>query len=94
MASAAEMGVAETYNRTVFMLITSTIFINPWLLFTVNVMRNGIGVGTQLHDAERRTGTRKSVSHAIGSYDWIDILDVIFGRFVCRDAMNRVLVIA
>ena len=40
MARAAEMGVAETYNRTVFMLITSTIFINPWLIFSVNVMQN------------------------------------------------------
>ena len=71
------MGVAETDDGTVFMLIASAIFIYARLITTINVMRYGVGVGAELHDAEGRTSPREGMSHTICPDDGVDVLDII-----------------
>ncbi len=102
MAGAAEMRVAETHNGAVFVLVAGTVFIDSGLVTLVHVMGNCVGVGAELHDAERCTQelernqrmhsvaelhdaercTRsgKSVPHAVGANDGVDVLDESIGR--------------
>ena len=77
MAGAAEVGVAEAHDGAVFVLIASAVLINSWLVNTVDVVRHGVGVGAELHDAEGRTSPWKGMPHAICPDDGIDILDVV-----------------
>lgn len=59
MAGAAEMRVAETHNGAVFVLVAGTVFIDSGLVTLVHVMGNCVGVGAELHDAERCTRSGK-----------------------------------
>ena len=52
MAGTAEVGVAETYDATVFMLITRTILVGARLVFTIYVVWYGICIRTELHESE------------------------------------------
>ncbi len=80
MAGAAEMRVAETYNGAVLVLVAGTVFIDSGLVTPVHIMGNRVGVGAELHDAERRTRSGKSVPHAVGANDGVDVLDEGIGR--------------
>ncbi len=80
MAGAAEMRVAETHNGAVFVLVAGTVFIDSGLVTLVHVMGNCVGVGAELHDAERCTRSGKSVPHAVGANDGVDVLDESIGR--------------
>ena len=89
MPRAAEMGMAEAHDGTVFVLIASAILIYPRLVNAVDVVWHSVGVGTELHNTERRTSTREGMSHAVRPDDGVDILDVIGdgffnnGRLLC-----------
>ena len=47
----------------------------------IDVMRYGIRVGAQLHNAKRRTGSREGMPHAIGPDDGVHIMEVIGSGF-------------
>ena len=78
---ATEMGMAEAHNGAVFVLITSTILIHSRLINAVDVVRHGVSVWTELHNAERRTCSWEGMSHAVRPDDGVDVLDIIGGRF-------------
>ena len=63
------------------MLIPSAVLIHTRLVLAVNVVRHGVGVGTELNDAKRCTSPREGMSHAVGPDDWVDVLDIIGDRF-------------
>jgi hypothetical protein len=69
--------MAETYNRRIRISVTGTIFIDFRLIFSIDVIRNRIGVGTQLDRTERNAGAGKSMSHSIGTYERVDIAAVL-----------------
>ena len=46
MACASEMGVAEAYDGRVLILVSGAIFVNLFLISTVQIMRNGIRIRT------------------------------------------------
>ena len=52
MASAAQMGVAETYDCRVVILVSGAIGINLGLILAIHILWNGVGLGTKLHDTE------------------------------------------
>ena len=65
MAGTAEVGVAETYDATVFMLITRTILVGARLVFTIYVVWYGIRIRTELYESEGYASTRERMSHSI-----------------------------
>ena len=65
VAGTAEVGVAETYDATVFMLLTRTILEGARLVFTIYVVRYGICIRTELHESEGYTSARECMSHSI-----------------------------
>ena len=87
MARAAKVGMAEAHDGAVFVLIASAIFIHPRLINTIDVVRHSVGVGTELHDAERCTGPREGMPHAVCPDDGVDILDVIVNGFFNNDML-------
>ena len=52
MAGTAEVGVAETYDAAILMLVAGAILVGTWLVFTVYVVRYGIRIRTELHESE------------------------------------------
>ena len=68
------MRMAEADNRLVPVLITGAILVGFFLIDTIHIVRNRIGIRTQLHPAEGRTGSGKRVPHAIGPDNGIDII--------------------
>ena len=80
MAGAIKVGIAETYTGIVFMLIASAILVRTRLVFTLDIVGNGVRIGTNLHKAERHTGTRECVPHTVGTDDGIHIIDSLLGR--------------
>ena len=65
MAGTAEVGVAETYDATVFMLITCAILVGARLVFTIYVVWYGIRIRTELYESEGYASTRERMSHSI-----------------------------
>ncbi len=80
VAGSAEVGVAEADDGTVFMLVTSTILIYSRLINAIDVVRHSVGIGTELHDAERRAGSGEGVPHAVGADDGVDVWQRVVGR--------------
>ena len=74
MSSAAEVCVAEADNGAVMVLIAGTVFVGLWLVLAIDIMGNGIGVGTELYDAEWYAGSGKGVPHAVCAYHGVDIV--------------------
>ncbi len=77
MPRATKMGMTETYDGAVFVLIACAIFIHSRLINPIDVVRHGVGVGTELHDAKRRACPWEGMPHAVRPDDGIDVLDVI-----------------
>ena len=73
MPGAAHMCVAESHYGIVGVLVTGAIFIHIVLIYTVYIMRYGIGVGTELHYSHRHAGTGKRMPHAVCPYHGIHI---------------------
>ena len=67
VSSAAEMGVAETHDAAVSVLIAGTIVVDTRLVYSIDVVGNGVGVGTELYKAVRIASTREGMAHAVGA---------------------------
>ena len=67
MARTAKVGMTEAHDGIVGMLIPSTVLVNASLIMTINAVRNGVGIGRQLHDAKGGTGSWEGVSHSLGA---------------------------
>ena len=65
MAGTAEVGVAETYDAAILMLIAGAILVGARLVFTVYVVRYGIRIRTELHESEGYASARECMSHSI-----------------------------
>ena len=64
-AGTAEVGVAETYDAAILMLVAGAILVGTWLVFTVYVVRYGIRIRTELHESEGYASARECMSHSI-----------------------------
>ena len=86
MSRAAKMGVTETDNGLVPILVTGTIFISIFLISPIHIMRNCICVRTQLHPSERSTSTGKGMPHPVGTDYRIHIVHWLlrYGGQSCR----------
>jgi len=73
MSCTAEMGMAETNNGFIVVLITGTIAVNIRVVFPVLFVRDGIGIRTKLYHPERDTGPGKSMPHFLGADERIYI---------------------
>ena len=72
--STTEMSMTKTHYRTISILIASAIFVHIFLINSVNIMRYGISIRTQLNQSKRNTSAGKSMSHAICSNHNINII--------------------
>ena len=88
VACAAEMGVAEAHDAAVAVLIAGTVVIDTRLINPVDVVGNGVGVGTQLHKAVGETGTGKGVPHTVGADKNIDMLRCT-DAILCRSVAGK-----
>ena len=88
VSRSAEMGVAEAHDAAVAVLITGTVVIDTRLINPVDVVRNGIGVGTQLHKAVGETGSGKGVPHTVGADKNIDMLRCT-DAILCRSVAGK-----
>ena len=52
MSRTIEMGMAEAYNGRVIVPVTCTIFIDFLLIDSIDVVRNGIGIWTELDNSK------------------------------------------
>ena len=80
VARATEVGVAEAHDGAVLVLVAGAVLIHAWLVLAIDVVRDGVGVGAELHDAEGRAGPRKGMPHAVGADDGVDVGNVVAGR--------------
>ncbi len=71
---AAEVRVAESDDRRIRVAVAGAIFIDTWLVFPVHVVRDCVRVWAKLNPTERHARPGESVSHPVGSYEWIDII--------------------
>ncbi len=71
VACAGEVGVAETHDGVVAVLITSAIVIDPRLIHAVDVVGYRVRVGAQLHGAVGVAGAGKGVPHAVSANKYI-----------------------
>ena len=67
VACATEMGVAEAHDAAVAVLVAGAVVVDARLINPIDVVGNGVRVRTQLHEAVRKTGTGKGVSHTVGA---------------------------
>ena len=74
MSRAAEMRVAEANDRRVIILITGAIGINFPVIFPVFFITYRIRIRAQLNHPEWNRGPRISVTHSLGTDQWINIL--------------------
>ena len=80
VACAAEVGVAEAHDGAVLVLVAGAVFIHARLVLAVDVVRDSVGVGAELHDAEGRAGSWEGVAHAVGADDGVDVGKVVASR--------------
>ena len=80
MTCSAEMGVAESHDRGVVVTVSGAGLIDHRLVLSVDIMRNRIGVWTQLDSSERHASSRESVTHSVCAYERIDIAGVILSE--------------
>ena len=67
VSRSAEMGVAEAHDTAVAVLVAGAVVIHSWLIHPIDVVGDGVGVGTQLHKAVREAGSGEGVPHAVGA---------------------------
>ena len=76
MPRAAEVGVAKSDYGIVRMLVAGAILVCSGLVLAGHVVRNGVGIGAQLHSSERNAGSREGVSHPVSSDKWVNVTDM------------------
>ena len=74
MSGSAHVCVAESDYGLVLILVAGTIGIGLRLVFAVHVVGNGVGVRTELHNAEGNAGSGEGVPHSVCSNHWVHIL--------------------
>ena len=79
MPRAAQVRMAEAHNGVVGMLVAGTIVVDLAHVLSVHIVRDGVGVRTQLHNAEGRAGAGEGVAHALGSNHGIHVAGFIVG---------------
>lgn len=73
MSCAAEMRVRKSDDLTVVVLITRTVFIRIFIIFTADVVRLLVGVRRELDRPEWNGRARKCMTHSLSADKWIDI---------------------
>ena len=77
VASAAEVGVAEAHDGLVAVLVAGAVVIDARLVAAVDIVGDGVRVGTHLHAPEGVARAREGVSHAVGPDHRVNILGII-----------------
>ena len=77
VAGAAEVGVTETHDGLVAVLVAGAVVIDTRLVAAVDVVGDGVRVGTHLHAPEGVARARESVPHAVGPDHRVNILGII-----------------
>ena len=72
MAGAVEMGMAEANDGVVEILVTGAIAVNIRVVFAILLIRNGVGIGAELHKPERDTGAGEGMAHLLGANEGVD----------------------
>ena len=65
MSRTAEVGVTETYDGFIPILVTGTIFIRILLISSIHIMWNCVCVRTQLYPSERGASTGEGMPHSV-----------------------------
>ena len=73
MARAAEVAVGETDDGRILVAVAGAMVIDALLLGPADIMRDRIGIGTQLDRPERNAGARKGMAHPGRADERIDI---------------------
>jgi len=71
------VGVAEAHDGRVAVLVTGAVVIDARLVAAVDIVGDGVRVGTHLHAPERIACAGEGVPHAIGPDHRVDILGII-----------------
>ena len=71
MSCTVEMGMAEADYGLVVILVTGTVPVNRRIVFTVHVIRDGIGVGAELDEAKGDACPGKGMPHFAGADQWV-----------------------
>ncbi len=80
MSRAAQVRVAEPYNRRVAVLVACAVFIGARLVLSLDVVGHILRIGTQLDDTERRASTREGVPHPVRADYRIHIRRIVLRR--------------
>lgn len=76
MSCSAEVGVAESHNGSVAVLVPCAVLVHVGLIDAIHVVGNGVGVGAEPDDAEGYTCSGEGMPHAVGADEWIDVFNL------------------
>jgi len=76
MTRTMQMSMTKPHNGRIVILITCTILINLRIIDIPIIIRNCIGIGTQLHKSKWNRSPWKSMPHFVGSNKWIHIFRI------------------
>ena len=77
MPGSVKVRMTKPYNRTIPVLIAGTILVYPRLIGSVYIMRNRIGIRTELYQTMRYASPRESMPHAVRADQRIHIIDFL-----------------
>ena len=77
VAGAAEVGVAEAHDGLVAVLVAGAVVIDARLVTAVDVVGDGVRVGTHLHAPEGVARAGEGMPHAVGPDHRVNILGII-----------------
>ena len=74
MSRTAEVGVAEADDGCVVVLVAGAVFVNLLLVCAVDVVRDGVRIGAELHDTEGCARSGEGVSHTVSTNHRIHVI--------------------
>lgn len=77
VAGAAEVGVTEAHDGLVAILVAGAVVIDARLVLSVDIVGDGVRVGTHLHAPKGVARAGESVPHAVGPDHRVNILGII-----------------
>ena len=73
VSGTAQVGMAETNDGGIVILVSGTIRINFGLVLTIDILRNGVGFRAELDYTERCAGSGEGVPHSGSTNHWINV---------------------
>ncbi len=73
MARAAEMRMTESHNRFILVFVARAVSVHIPVVLAIDLVRQCIGIRTQLHRPERNGCSRIRMPHFFGANQWMNV---------------------